>query len=128
VIAAQRKMDKTESVNHFPYDAAVACAWDEERYYYWLSTRRHAARDDSHRPHPHPDAIKLLIVKAMSHAEQLGLIFDADGVTTPGTLHLYKDVLRLHKEETRDVFARVPFVAKLFNRIKSSLDHSYHVP
>ena len=119
VIAAQQKMDKTESVNHLPYDAAVACAWDEERYYYWLSTRRHAARDDSHRPHPHPDAIKLLIVKAMSHAEQLGLTFDADGVTTPGTLHLYKDVLRLHEEETRDVFARVPFFAKLFNRIKS---------
>jgi hypothetical protein len=119
VIAAQRKMDKIESVNHFPYDAAVACVWDEERYYYWLSTRRHAATDDSHRPHPHPDAIKLLIVKAMSHAKQLGLTFDADGVTTPGTLHLYKDILSLHEEETRDVFEHITFFAKLFNRIKS---------
>ena len=99
VIAAQRKMGKTDSVNQFPYDAAIACAWDEDRYYYWLSTRSRAGRDASHRPRPHPDAIKLLIVKAMSHAEQLGLTFDADGVSTPGTLHLYKDILSLHEEE-----------------------------
>jgi hypothetical protein len=118
VIAAQRKMDKTESVNDFVYDAAVACAWDEERYYYWLSTRRHADRVDSHRPPPHPDAIKLLIVKAMSHAEQLGLTFDADGATTPGRSHLYKDILSLHEEETRDVFERITFFARLFSRIK----------
>jgi hypothetical protein len=119
VIAAQRKMDNTENVNHAPYDAAVACAWDKERYYYWLSTRRHADRVDSHRPHPHPDAIKLLILKAMSHAEQLGLTFDADGATTPGRSHLYKDILSLHEEETRDVFERITFFARLFNRIKS---------
>jgi hypothetical protein len=124
VIAAQRKMDETESVSHVLYDAAVACAWDEERYYYWLSTRRHADRGDFHRPRPHPDAIKLLILKAMSHAEQLGLTFDADGVTTPGTLHLYKDILSLHEEETRDVFERITFFAKLFNRIKSCVTFS----
>jgi hypothetical protein len=119
VIAARQKKEfshKIENVIDFPYDAAVASAWDGERYYYWLSTRRRADKDDSHRPHP--DAIKLLVTKAMSHAEQLGLIFDSDGVTTRGTLHLYKDILSLQEEELRDVFERITLFAKLFNRIK----------
>jgi hypothetical protein len=119
IAARQRKKDfsdRTENVSDFAYDAAVAFAWDGERYYYWLSTRRHADKNDSHRPHP--DAIKLLAVKAMSHADQLGLTFDSDGVSTPGTLHLYKEILSLHEEETRDVFERTTFFAELLIRIK----------
>ena len=60
-----------------PLDAAIACAWDRKRYYYWMSTRR--------RQGSHPDAIKLLILHAMAHARSLGLIFDTDGCSTPGS-------------------------------------------
>jgi len=45
-------------------------------------------------------------------------IFDSDGVTTPGTLHLYKDILNLQEEELRDVFERIALFAKIFNRVK----------
>jgi len=82
-----------------PLDAAIACAWDERRYYYWMSTRRNSES--------HPDAIKLLILNAMSHAQDLGLIFDTDGCSTPGSLHLYKELLRIPNVEVRDVFERI---------------------
>jgi len=78
-------------------EAAIACAWDERRYYYWLSTRRGES---------HPNAIKLLIVNAMAHAQSLGLIFDTDGCWGSGSLTLYQDLLRMPKEEFRDVFER----------------------
>jgi len=87
-----------------PYEAAIACAWDKERYYLWMTTRRRpvgGASDDK----PHPDAIKLLIVKAMQHAGSLGLIFDIDGFTQ-GSENLYTQILKIPNTEFRDVFER----------------------
>jgi hypothetical protein len=70
-------------------DAAICIVWDKERCYYWLST---------HRKDSHPDAIKLLITAAMKYASKMGLIFDADGVTTPGSERLYKTIFKMPNE------------------------------
>jgi hypothetical protein len=104
IIAASRK--RSERFSEQPViDAAICIVWDNERCYYWLSTRR----KDSH-----PDAIKLLIVSAMKHTQRLGLVFDADGVNTPGTQRLFKTILRMPVEETRHIFIRTPRLVKLY--------------
>ncbi len=95
-------------------DSAIACAWDEKRYYYWMSTRR--------RGKSHPDAIKLLILHAMAHARSLGLIFDTDGCSTPGSRTLYKDLLRIPNEEFRDVFERVTKLQRWYVALRQGLD------
>jgi hypothetical protein len=86
-------------------DAAICVVWDNERCYYWLSTRRRES---------HPDAIKLLIVTAMKHAYRLGLSFDADGVNTPGIHRLFKTIFRMPTEETRYIFTRTSRLSKLY--------------
>ena len=104
IIAASRKVPERSSEQPV-IDAAICVVWDNERCYYWLSTRR----KDSH-----PDAIKLLIVTAMKHARRLGLVFDADGVNTPGTQRLFKTIFRIPIEETRHIFIRTSRLFKLY--------------
>ena len=48
--------------------------WDDHSYYYFLSSR--------HQKLAHPGAVSALIWAGMQHAQQLGLIFDFDGVTS----------------------------------------------
>jgi hypothetical protein len=48
--------------------------WDAHSYYYFLSSRREAIA--------HPGAVGALVWEGMRHAQQLGLIFDFDGVTS----------------------------------------------
>jgi hypothetical protein len=104
IIAASRK--RHERISEQPaIDAAICIVWDNDRCYYWLSTRR----KDSY-----PDAIKLLIVTAMMHARRLGLVFDADGVNTPGTQRLFKKIFRMPIEETRYIFIRTSRLFKLY--------------
>lgn len=98
-----------------PYDAAIVYVWDATRCYYWLSTNRVAFGDDSI-PKPHPDAIKLLVLQAVQHAQAMGLIFDADGVATPGADHLYHHILGLRKELRRDVFERINVFDRLYRK------------
>ena len=87
-IAARKRREREEkgslvaNLDEDIFDAAIACAWDNERYYLWMLTRR---RDASPGEKPHPDAVKLLVVKAMEHARSLGLIFDSDGVGSAGS-------------------------------------------
>ena len=104
VLAAVRK-DAPGASTSCPLDAAIACVWDHERYYYFMSTRK---RSCSGYPDwkPNADAIKLLIVHAMQHARSLGLIFDADGVTEPGTETLYRDILKMPRLEQRLLLRR----------------------
>lgn len=116
VIAARRRDSKSGS----PYDAAIACAWDQKRYYLWLTTRRRISSDRSD-DKPHPDAIKLLIVKAMKHAQNLGLIFDADGVTTQGSDKLYKEILKIPNMELRDVFDRATMLVRLCEKFRATV-------
>jgi VanZ family protein len=88
-------------------DAAIACAWDNERYYLWMLTRRRGAGPGGK---PHPDAVKLLVVKAMEHARSLGLIFDADGVGSEGSSRFYDKILKIPNMEIRDVYERNTFL------------------
>jgi hypothetical protein len=73
-------------------DAAVACLWDDDNYYYWMTTRRVQADGESK---PHPGAVKLLLWSAIQDASAKGLTFDFDGV--PSDLSLKQDgVTRLY--------------------------------
>jgi hypothetical protein len=103
-----------------PLDAAIACAWDSNRYYYWMSTRRRHSQE-SPCDKPHPDAIKLLIVNAMAHAKSLNLLFDVCGFNTPGAQKLYKELLRVPNEENRDLFERLTIFLRLYRTIKRRL-------
>jgi hypothetical protein len=104
IIAASRKIPNG-SAEQSVIDAAICIVWDDERCYYWLSTRRKES---------HPDAIKLLIVAAMKHASNLGLIFDADGVNTPGARRLFKTIFRMTTEEKRYIFTRTSTWSRLY--------------
>jgi hypothetical protein len=95
-----------------PYDAAVATAWDKERYYLWMMTRRRPFNKSLDKPHG--DAIKLLILRAAKHAQSLGLTFDVDGAPTPGHEKLYREILKVPNMEYRDVFDRATGLARLF--------------
>jgi hypothetical protein len=107
VIAARKRKEGS------PYDAAVACTWDRERYYLWLSSRR-VPSDYSSQDKPHPDAIKLLIIKATEHAQSLGRIFDVAGFATQGQKKLYREILKVPNKEFLDVFDRTAGLARLF--------------
>jgi hypothetical protein len=104
VFAASKKEPFTAS-KACRLDAAIACAWDSERYYYFMSTRKRTSGGDPECK-PHADAVKLLMVHAMAHARSLGLVFDADGVTEPGTEKLYRDILKIPELEHRYVLKR----------------------
>jgi hypothetical protein len=107
VIAARKRKEGS------PYDAAIACAWDKERYYLWMMTRRRLTGDNSHKK-PHKDAMKILIIKATEHAQSLGLTFDVDGITTPGSYKLCKDILKFPNTEFRYIFNRASGLARVF--------------
>jgi hypothetical protein len=113
VLAARRKVEGS------PLDAAIACAWDDSRYYLWLLTRRHHA--DANGRKPHGDAVKLLILRATRHARSLNLTFDVDGATTEGARNLYDDILRFPLVESRDVFIRDTRMYRLYKRLKPRL-------
>ena len=113
-IAAKKRI--VGSLDNRPFDAAIACAWDERRYYYWLSTRRHHS-DGNAEDKANPDAIKVLILRAMSHAQEKGLIFEADCVKL-GDNHLFGTILKLQKEESRNVFTRYTWLARSFLRYR----------
>jgi hypothetical protein len=57
-------------------DAAIACLWDNARYYYWMTTRRLQASGQNK---PHQGAVKLLLWSALQDAAARGLTFDFDG-------------------------------------------------
>ncbi|HEY3991057.1 MAG TPA: hypothetical protein VGM02_17290 [Acidobacteriaceae bacterium] len=125
-VIAARPHSRSQSVDHgrsSPYDAAIVYIWDNDRCYYWLSTHRIASADDSHAK-PHPDATKLLAVRAMEDAQAMNLIFDADGVATPGADNFYRNMFGLSTEQRRDVFQRETrlerFCLRLRQQFKSS--------
>lgn len=99
------------------YDAAIVYIWDDRRCYYWLSTHRVASGEDV-KNRPHPDAVKLLMFTAMEDAQAMNLVFDADGVATPGADHLYRKILGLRIEERRDVFRRMNSLERIYQKSK----------
>jgi len=120
VFAARRKKESPEDPDP-PLDAAIACAWDDERYYLWMLTRRRYSTDSPHKK-PHGDATKLLIAEAINHAREMRLTFDADGVTTPGTEQLYRDNLRMPHKQYRDVFDRPTTLYQLFQKYRRQFE------
>jgi hypothetical protein len=117
---AARSNSRSQSVDHgrsSPYDAAIVYVWDNDRCYYWLSTHRTASADNSNAK-PHPDATKLLAVRAMEDAQAMNLTFDSDGVTSPGTENFYRNILGLSKQERRDVFDRETTLERFYQRFR----------
>jgi hypothetical protein len=117
---AARPNSRSQSVDHgrsSPYDAAIVYVWDNDRCYYWLSTHRIASADNSNAK-AHPDATKLLVVRAMEDAQAMNLIFDADGVTSPGAENFYRNILGLSKQERRDVFERETTLERFYQRYR----------
>jgi hypothetical protein len=99
------------------FDAAIACAWDDRRYYLWLLTRRRSVHSNDRRPHG--DAVKLLILRATQHSQELNLTFDVDGATTEGARNLYDDILKFPLVESRDVFIRDTKLFRLYKQLQS---------
>jgi hypothetical protein len=99
-------------------DAAIACAWDDQRYYLWMTTRRRPSPSDLLAERPHGDAIKLLILAATEHAHSMNLVFDVDGAITDGAKNLYHDILKFPRVESRDVFIRDTAIYSVYKRIK----------
>ena len=115
---AARPNSRSQSVDHgrsSPYDAAIVYVWDNDRCYYWLSTHRIASADNSNAK-PHPDATKLLVVRAMEDAQAMNLIFDADGVATPGAENFYRNMFGLRTEQRRDIFQRQTKFERFYQR------------
>jgi len=98
------------------YDAAIVYVWDQARCYYWMSTYRPHSSKNGY-PKPDPDAIKFLAMHAMQHAQEMKLIFDVDGVTTPGSENLYRNMFGLRKEERRDVFQRITALERFVRNV-----------
>jgi hypothetical protein len=97
------------------YDAAIVYVWDDKRCYYWLSTPRMSSASGPIAK-PHPDATKLLAVRAMEDAQAMNLVFDTDGVTTPGSEILYRTMLGLREEQYRDIFERTTIWERLHQK------------
>jgi hypothetical protein len=102
------------------FDAAIACVWDQSRYYYWMSTSRggSCATGESK---PQKDATKILVLHAMEHAKSMNLIFDTDGGKSSGAQHLYKNILQMKRFRARDIFIRMTPTAALYESYKASL-------
>ena len=95
VVAAKSK--SSEAV------AAIACLLNQRRMYYWLSTRQHFYTNGCV-VKGGDDAIKALLIHAIARAAELGLVFDADGVYSPGAAHLLKRLFP--REMERSEFVR----------------------
>ncbi len=94
--------EKSGSAASPPLVAAIACLFDDTHCYYWLTTRRHSSDSSGQ---SYDDTIKALVIRARRRARDLGLTFDADGATTPGTERLYT-LLKFPHQVKRDVFVR----------------------
>ena len=84
-ITAAKGKDAIDSGDH-SYYAAIACLQDDAFSYYWMSTRHSHVIDPAIRN----GAVKLLLVDAIEHASQAGLIFDFDGAASHGSGELYQ--------------------------------------
>jgi hypothetical protein len=117
ILAARRKKTSPSDPD-FPWDAATASAWDDQRYYNWMVTYRQDSESYDGIPKPHPHAIKLLIVKAANYARELGLRYDVDGASTEGRRKFYKQILRFPHEEYRDEYERETIPRRFFMKLE----------
>jgi hypothetical protein len=120
--SSPRKKRTSENDAISSWDAAIACVWDDSRLYYWMSSRRRESLSNTAEK-PHGDAIKLLVTTAIAHAHSLGRIFDVDGVPIvngrpdQGKNDLYKKILKIPHEESRDVYSRPSRLYRSFTQL-----------
>jgi hypothetical protein len=114
ITAARRSSGSTD------FDAAIACTWDDDSYYYWMSSHGPSA-PCAGSGRPQKDAVKVLILDAMRHAKALGLAFDTDGTASVGAEHLYRDILKLRRTEIRHVFKRTSGLVARYERCRPLL-------
>jgi hypothetical protein len=121
-----RKKSTSENDTNSSWDAAIAGVWDDSRLYYWMSSRRRESLSNTTEK-PHGDAIKLLVTAAISHAHSLGRIFDVDGVPIvngspdQGKNELYKKILKIPHEESRDVYSRPSRLYRSFTQLREKV-------
>jgi hypothetical protein len=121
-----RRRKKSESDANPSWDAAIACVWDDSRLYYWMSSRRRESPNNT-ADKPHEDAIKLLLITAMSYARSLGRIFDVDGLPVvngrpdQGKKNLYEKILKIPHEENRDVYSRPSRLFRAYTQLREKL-------
>lgn len=121
-----RKKRTSENDADSAWDAAIACVWDASRLYYWMSSRRRESLSNTTEK-AHGDAIKLLVTTAISHARNLGRIFDADGVPIvdgspdQGKNELYKKIIKIPHEESRDVYSRPSRLYRSFTQLREKV-------
>jgi hypothetical protein len=99
-------------------DAAIACVWDDQRYYYWMTTCSRFSGDAEQKAHSH--AVKFLVVTAMQDAGARGLIFDTDGGHTEGAAKQFLD-LKFENQAERIVFMRHTLPLRLYCEIRPLL-------
>jgi len=108
VVFAAREKSGIEGNKKAPLVAAIACLFDSKYCYYWMTTRRTSSDNK------YDDTVKALIVRARARARDIGVTFDADGVSTAGTKEFYEKLHFPHKLE-RDIFIRYnPAVSFLY--------------
>jgi len=96
-------------------DAAIACVWDDERYYYWMTTCSRFTGASEGKAHTH--AVKYLLTAAMQDAGARGLIFDTDGGDTKGAIKQFRD-LKFENTAERIVFMRHKLPLRIYNQVR----------
>jgi hypothetical protein len=101
-------------------DAAIACVWDQQRYYYWMTTcSRFSSNTPALKAHTH--AVKFLVVTAIQDAGRRGLIFDSDGGHTEGAAKQFLD-LKFENMARRIVFTRHTLPLRLYRGVRPLLN------
>jgi hypothetical protein len=121
IFAARRKV----APENEPWMAAIACAVDKERVYYWMTSHRKVDRKDpAHSAQTH--AVKVLFFHAMMYARDHGRILDADGVPfvngadDEGKKHFYGNIFKM-PQENRDVYFRPAPLSRAFMRFRQAV-------
>jgi hypothetical protein len=117
-ITAAKGKDTADCDDH-SYYAAIACLQDEAFSYYWMSTRAANVID----PAIKNGAIKFLLVDAIEHASQAGLIFDFDGAASEGSGELYRGFRGT--EANRYVLTRKTLSARLVQAVRAVVSTAF---
>ena len=98
--------------------AMIFLVWSDRTMYYLLSTRAPDKRDDK-------GSINFLLWSAMKQANQLGLVFDLDGVSTSGTARFLSGFGGQIKTRLVIQRASMPYRALQFLKQEYSQDETY---
>lgn len=115
ILAARKKSASADSTF---VDAAIACVWDNERYYSWMTTCSRFGGEFQEKAHTH--AVKYLLVQAILDAGERGLIFDTDSGDSEGAVKQFL-YLRIENKAERLIFMRHKFSLRMYNWLKEHM-------